>query len=103
SASRIAFTSAVTCAPDSCQAAARSSYGFPSFSPTVFLRIPSRLRSVRRRPPLVNADWTEAAGLKNPHQFQPNHLEQCQERHDQAGSVFDIGKEIFEAAGFGLG
>src|SRR5262245_49714910 len=53
------------------------------FSPTLCLRIANRMRRIGRPRPLVDANRPERAGLKHPHQFQTNHLEQRKERDDQ--------------------
>src|SRR5438034_5525121 len=69
----------------------------------VIFRIADGMRGIRRPRSLVDADRPEASGLEHAYELQPNHLEQRQKGHDEAGAVVDIGKQILEPARLGLG
>src|SRR5882724_997647 len=71
-------------------------------SSTVFLRIANRVRRVRGTRPLVNTNRAEAAGLEHPDELQPDHLEQRQERDDEAAAIVDVGEELFKAHRIGF-
>src|SRR6185295_11882608 len=90
SASRMAFNSAVAFPP--CGS-----------SPMLILRIADRVRRVDRPGALVDANRAEAAGLKHPHELQPNHLEQRQKGDDQAAAIVDVAEQVVEAARLGFG
>src|SRR5262245_55760138 len=68
----------------------------PSVLFTAVLRIPNRMRRVSRPRSFVHANWSETAGLEHPHELEPNHLEQRQERHDQPGPIVHVGEELLE-------
>ena len=65
--------------------------------------IEQRLGRIGRPRALVDADRRHRAALEHAHQLQPDHLEQRQERHDQAGARLDVGEQVLEPAGLGLG
>ena len=58
----------------------------PRLHPRALLGIANRLRRVGRPRALVDANRAERAGLEHANQLQPDHLEQRQERDDQAGA-----------------
>ena len=60
------------------------------------------MRSIGRPRAFVHANRSEAARLKYPHQFQPNHLQQREERDDEAAAVVRVGKELVEPARLGF-
>src|SRR5205807_7093107 len=60
----------------------------------VCLGIADGMRCVGRPRPLVDADRSEAAGLEDANELQPNHLEQREERHDETAAIVDVGEEI---------
>src|SRR4051794_11937775 len=65
-------------------------------------RIVDRMGRIGRPRPLVDANRPEAARLEYAHQLQPDHLEQREERHDQAAAILDIAEQIVEAARLGF-
>src|SRR3954464_4398723 len=48
----------------------------------LLLRITNRMRGISRARTLVDAYRPKAARLEDPNQFQPDHFEQCEKRHD---------------------
>src|SRR5215471_1028501 len=69
---------------------------------TMCLRVTNRMRRVDRTRALVHANRPEAARLKHANEFQPNHLEQSDERDDESTLVVDVGEQVLEPHGFGL-
>src|SRR3954469_6982788 len=61
-------------------------------------RIVDRMGRIGLPRPLVDANRPEAARLEYADQLQPDHLEQREERHDQAAAILDIAEQIVEAA-----
>src|SRR5258707_118880 len=95
SASRIAFSSAGVPPPSprsnsavlpSCNSAILPSCNFTS-SPTMFLRVPNRVRRIGGPRALVDADRSEAPRLEYSDEFQANHFEQRQKRDDEAAAL----------------
>src|SRR4030095_2663833 len=64
----------------------------------VCLRIANGMRRVGRTRTLVDANRPEAARLEDAHQLQTDHLEQREERDDEAAAVGDVGEELLESA-----
>src|SRR5579871_4483654 len=75
----------------------------PICSSMVVFRIADGMRRVRRTRALVDADRTERALLEHAHQLQADHLEEREERHDEATAIGAVGEQILEAARVGLG
>src|SRR5947207_3423295 len=66
------------------------------------LRVADRMRRIRGACSFVHPNRPKRPHLKDAHQFQPNHLEQREERDDQAGPILYVGEELFEPARLGL-
>src|SRR5262245_60818567 len=64
----------------------------------VCLRIANGMRRIGRTWTLVDANRPEAARLEDADQLQTDHLEQREERDDEAAAVGDIGEELLESA-----
>src|SRR5215475_807342 len=101
-ASRIAFSSAAARGAPSCNSAILPSC-IVAFLSTVGLRIADRMRRVRRTRTFVDADRAEAARLEHPHELQSNHLEERQERDDEAAAIASVGEQLVEPARLGFG
>src|ERR1700730_7334519 len=110
SASRMDFSSALATlgispsgpSGPSCHPAVGPSGTRGFLSSMVVFRIADRMRGIRRPRSFVYADRPEASRLKHAHELQPNHFEQCQERHDEAAAIVNVSEQILEAACLGL-
>src|SRR5688572_13824978 len=69
--------------PPAAAPAVRSVFRSTSSSPASGNRVVDRMGRIDRSRALVDSDWPGAAGLENPDQLQPDHLEQREKRDDQ--------------------
>src|SRR5262245_21996565 len=107
SASTIALSSAVARGMPSCPSRPSSPESpFCPFCPfallTMVLRIADRMRRVGGSRAFVDTDRPETRGLEHANQLEANHLEQRQERDDEALPFGHVREQIFEAARLGF-
>src|SRR4051812_24587983 len=108
SASRMAFRSAdgslssASCPSCPSSPSCLSCPSSPSCPSLSSIRVSDRMRRVGRTRPLVYANRAERARLEHPHELQANHLEEREERDDEAATMVDVREKLLEAHGFGL-
>src|SRR6266508_3783057 len=93
SASRIAFSSALaSLGPCSCPSSP-SCLSNPFFSSMGVLGIANRVRGVGGPRTFVDADRAEAARLEHANELEPDHFQQREKRHDEAGAIVHVGEQ----------